>query len=112
MLEGTDDEIILLRNNDVHTDDDHDDNDDVGDDVTKRTSSSADRVITPLPYKKIAALCFIMLCDYVNAGAIYPYVIFMVKTFDLTDDDKKLGYVLFVLLLLLFLLFMLLMCVL
>lgn len=45
-----------------------------------------------LPIKKVLALCFIQLCDFINAACIYPYIIFMVKSFHVTDDDKRLGY--------------------
>eukprot|EP00026_Physarum_polycephalum_P006452 Phypoly_transcript_06495.p1 GENE.Phypoly_transcript_06495~~Phypoly_transcript_06495.p1 ORF type:complete len:526 (+),score=65.18 Phypoly_transcript_06495:182-1759(+) len=45
-----------------------------------------------LPLKQVLSLCFIQLCDFINAGAIYPYIIFLVQSFSLTSDERKLGY--------------------
>lgn len=47
----------------------------------------------PLPVKKVLTLCFIQLCDQINGSAIYPYIVFMVQSFNLTEDEKNLGYV-------------------
>ncbi|KYQ96881.1 hypothetical protein DLAC_04195 [Tieghemostelium lacteum] len=47
---------------------------------------------TPIPKIKILAIFIIMLCDAINAVSIYPYVNFMVKSFNLTENEKVLGY--------------------
>lgn len=55
-----------------------------------------------LPMKQILSLCFIQLCDLINGGAIYPYIIFLVQSFELTNDERKLGYIVFNLFIILF----------
>jgi len=45
-----------------------------------------------LPIKQVLSLCFIQLCDLINGGAIYPYIIFMVQSFSPTSDERELGY--------------------
>ncbi|KAK5581681.1 hypothetical protein RB653_001718 [Dictyostelium firmibasis] len=48
--------------------------------------------ITPLPMMKILAIFVIMLCDAINSLSIFPYVNFLVSSFNLTTDKNKLGY--------------------
>lgn len=42
--------------------------------------------------KQVLSLCFIQLCDFINGGAIYPYIVFLVQSFSVTNDERKLGY--------------------
>ncbi|KAN0025771.1 hypothetical protein ACTFIU_000034 [Dictyostelium citrinum] len=48
--------------------------------------------VTPLPMMKILAIFIIMLCDAINSLSIFPYVNFLVSSFNLTSDKNKLGY--------------------
>ncbi|KAM9973975.1 hypothetical protein ACTFIW_007637 [Dictyostelium discoideum] len=61
-------------------------------DTQKKNKNQLDDTITPLPMMKILAIFIIMLCDAINSLSIFPYVNFLVSSFNLTTDKNKLGY--------------------
>eukprot|EP01112_Ceratiomyxa_fruticulosa_P019085 TRINITY_DN618_c0_g1_i1.p1 TRINITY_DN618_c0_g1~~TRINITY_DN618_c0_g1_i1.p1 ORF type:complete len:585 (+),score=111.21 TRINITY_DN618_c0_g1_i1:372-2126(+) len=47
---------------------------------------------TPLPRKKVLALCACLLVDTIAASSLYPYINFMVQSFNVAPDERKIGY--------------------
>ncbi|EFA78584.1 hypothetical protein PPL_09236 [Heterostelium album PN500] len=56
------------------------------------TAPDQEDAVTPLPRMKLFAIFIIILCDGLTTYSIFPYINFMVKDYNLTDDEEKLGY--------------------
>ena len=47
---------------------------------------------TPLPKGKVIPLMLLLFSETFNSNSIFPYLVFMLADFHLTDDQRQLGY--------------------
>eukprot|EP01132_Coremiostelium_polycephalum_P003076 gene3076-3845_t len=56
------------------------------------SSGSKNGNYTPIPKMKMFSIAILSLCDTINSASIFPYVNFMVEDFNLTGNEKTLGF--------------------
>ncbi|KAI9319787.1 major facilitator superfamily domain-containing protein [Dichotomocladium elegans] len=59
--------------------------------TTTMTSNNTDPAPTPLPRLQMFILCIILLSEPLTSTVLFPFIYFMLKDFNLSDDEKEIG---------------------